>query len=154
MTFFEGDPINPLTRKIIGAAITVHRALGPGLLESAYEACLTAELRIIGLEVERQVVVPVTYRDIELECGYRMDMLVEREVVVEAKVVAKLIPIHVSQVLTYLRLAELRVGLLFNFNVDALVAGGMKRVLNGASARDAGSGPRLTPLPPPPRSPP
>ena len=130
------------------------REPGPGLLESAYEACLAAEFRFMGLEVERQVVVPVTYRDIELECGYRMDMLVEREVVVEAKLVAKLIPIHVSQVLTYLRLADLRVGLLFNFNVDALVAGGMKRVLNSQPVRGTGTAASLSPPPPPLRSPP
>lgn len=120
----------PRTGHIIGGAIEVHRALGPGMLESAYEACLEAELRHRGLRVRRQVPCRLRYRDVDLDCGYRMDMLVEGEVVVELKVVERLAPVHVSQVLSYLRLSRLRTGLLLNFNVDALAAGGIKRILN------------------------
>jgi GxxExxY protein len=118
-----------LTGQIIGGAIDVHRYLGPGLLEHTYEVCLAAALRQRGLHVERQVPVRVRYLDVDLECGYRIDILVNREVVVEVKVVEKLAPVHTSQVLSYLRLADLQVGLLFNFNVEALAAGGWKRVL-------------------------
>ena len=125
----QDDGVGGLTGKIIGAAITVHRELGPGLLESAYEACLVEELRVAGLAVERQVPVPLTYRNIELECGYRIDVLVEGRVLVELKVVSALNKVHVAQVLTYLRLRNLSVGLLFNFNVEALATGGIKRVL-------------------------
>ncbi len=118
-----------ITGNIIGAAIDVHRYLGPGMLERTYEVCLDAGLRQRGLHVERQVPVGVRYLDVDLDCAYRIDMLVEREVVVELKVVQALAPVHVSQVLSYLRLADLQVGLLFNFNVDALVAGGWRRIL-------------------------
>lgn len=118
-----------ITRHIIGGAIDVHRYLGPGMLEHAYEVCLEAALRKRGLQVERQVAVPVRYLDVDLDCAYRIDMLVESEVVVEVKAVPQLMPVHVSQVLSYLRFAELRVGLLFNFNVDVLAVGGWKRVL-------------------------
>lgn len=128
-TRLRGFGTDWITRGIIGGAIEVHRYLGPGLLEHTYEVCLEAELRRRGLRVERQVPVRLRYLDIDLDCGYRIDMLVEREVVVELKVVEKLAPVHVSQVLSYLRLADLHVGLLFNFNVDALAAGGWKRVL-------------------------
>jgi GxxExxY protein len=99
------------------------------LLEHTYEVCLEAALLQRGLRVERQVAVPVRYLDVDLDCGYRIDMLVERIVIVEIKVVEKLAPVHTSQVLSYLRFANLHVGLLFNFNVDTLVAGGWKRVL-------------------------
>jgi GxxExxY protein len=118
-----------ITDRIIGGAIDVHRYLGPGMLEHTYEVCLEAALRQRGLHVQRQVPVRVRYLDIDLDRGYRIDMLVQREVIVELKVVAKLAPVHVSQVLSYLRLANLNVGLLFNFNVEALAAGGWKRVL-------------------------
>jgi GxxExxY protein len=118
-----------ITGQVIGAAIDVHRFLGPGLLEHTYEVCLDAALRQRGLRVERQVAVPLRYLDVDLDCGYRIDMLVERIVIVEIKVVEKLAPVHTSQVLSYLRFADLNVGLLFNFNVDTLVAGGWKRVL-------------------------
>jgi GxxExxY protein len=117
------------TGQVIGAAIDVHRYLGPGMLEHTYELCLDAALRLRGLKVERQVPVRVRYLDVDLDCGYRIDMLVERQVVVELKVVQALAPVHTSQVLSYLRFAELHVGLLFNFNVDALAAGGWKRIL-------------------------
>lgn len=118
-----------LTGSIIGGAIDVHRYLGPGMLEHTYEVCLDAALRQRGLRVERQVPVPVRFLDVRLDCGYRLDLLVEKKVVVELKAVRQLAPVHVSQVLSYLRLADLQVGLLFNFNVDALVAGGWKRIL-------------------------
>jgi GxxExxY protein len=123
------DGTGGLTSLIIGAGIEVHRHLGPGLLEKTYEVCFAAELRHRGVVVECQVPLPVVYRDVRLDCGYRIDMLVEKTVVVELKVVEKLTPVHVSQVLTYLRLADLGVGLLFNFNVKALAAGGFKRIL-------------------------
>ncbi len=123
------DGTGGVTRNIIGAAMTIHRAFGPGLLEKTYEVCLDAELRHLGLRVRRQVPVPLAYRDVRLDCGYRIDMLVEERVVVELKVVEALAPVHVSQVLTYLRLSNLKVGLLFNFNVTALAAGGIKRIL-------------------------
>lgn len=131
----RSDEINGITGRIIGGAISVHRHLGPGLLESTYEACLDAELRYLGLRVERQVPVRVVYRDVALEVAYRIDMLVERLVVVELKVVSKLCPVHVSQLLTYLRLRGLEAGLLLNFNVDALVNGGIKRVVTGGAVR-------------------
>jgi GxxExxY protein len=118
-----------ITGQIIGAAIDVHRYLGPGMLEHTYEVCLEAALIQRGLEVQRQVPVRVRYLDVDLNCGYRIDLLVQRLVVVEIKVVRTLAPVHVSQVLSYLRFADLHVGLLFNFNVDTLSAGGWKRVL-------------------------
>lgn len=121
--------IDPITEAIIGGAIAVHRQLGPGLLERTYELCLEAELRDRGLKVQRQVAVPVRYRGAEVDCGYRVDMLVDDQVMVELKAVQELGAIHVSQLLTYLKFASLQVGLLFNFNVEALVAGGWKRVL-------------------------
>lgn len=99
------------------------------MLENAYEACLEANLQRRGLVVERQVPMRLRYLDVDLDCGYRIDMLIEKKVVVELKVVEKLAPVHVSQVLSYLRMSELQVGLLFNFNVDVLVAGGWKRIL-------------------------
>jgi GxxExxY protein len=123
------DGSGGLTGRIIGAAIDVHRHWGPGLLEKAYEVCLDAELRYRGMRVELQVPLPLEYRDVRLDCGYRLDMLVEDQVVVELKVAQKLAPVHVAQVLTYLSLADLHVGLLLNFNVEALAAGGIRRVL-------------------------
>lgn len=118
-----------ITSKIIRSAINVHRHLGPGMREHTYEVCLHADLRRQRLHVERQVRVPIRYLDLELEYGFRIDMVVEHRVVVEVKAVATLAPVHVSQVLSYLKFADLEVGLLFNFNVDALVAGGWKRIL-------------------------
>lgn len=123
------DGTGGVTGRIIGAAIEIHRIFGPGLLEKTYELCLDAELRHRGLRVRRQVPMPVIHRNVRLHSGYRLDMLVEETVVVELKVVRKLAPVHVSQVLTYLRLADLQVGLLFNFNVQALAAGGFRRIL-------------------------
>jgi GxxExxY protein len=119
-----------LTETIIGCAIKVHRALGPGLLGSAYEACLTHELVGQGLAVKGQVPVPVVYEEVKLECGYRIDTLVEDSVVIEVKSVDELAPVHMAQLLTYLKLAKKRVGLLINFNVETL-KDGIRRVVRG-----------------------
>jgi GxxExxY protein len=120
---------NDLTDKIIGAAIEVHRHRGPGLLESAYEACLCYELAAGGLQFRRQEQLPVAYKGLRLDCGYRMDLLVEDTVVVELKSIDELLPIHSAQVLTYLKASEKRVGLLINFNVPVLKKG-LKRIVN------------------------
>ncbi len=125
----EKDRINSITGHIIGAAIEVHRTLGPGLLESAYQACLSFELRKLGLRVEEQKPVPVVYKDVKLDCGYRLDLLVEDAVIVEVKAVDQLVPIHDAQLLSYLRLTGKRVGLLMNFHVLQL-KDGLKRVVN------------------------
>ena len=108
--------LNELTKKIIGCAIEVHKHLGPGLLESAYEECLSYELNINGLFNERQVPVPVIYKEVKLDAGYRIDILVKKEVVVELKSVECLSPIHVAQILTQLKFSKKRIGLLMNFN--------------------------------------
>lgn len=120
---------NLLTGLIIGCAIEVHRELGPGLLESAYEQCLCHELSLQGAAFERQVSLPVVYKDIKLDCGYLMDLVVEGEIVVELKTVEKILPIHEAQLLTYLKLYHRPVGLLVNFNVPVL-RGGIKRIVN------------------------
>jgi GxxExxY protein len=112
-----------LTHKIIGAAIEVHRQLGPGLLESAYEECLAREVSIRGILFERQKPIPVVYKGIKLECGYRIDLLVERRIVVELKSIAEIAPIHEAVVLTYLKLSGNTVGLLINFHVTVLKDG-------------------------------
>jgi GxxExxY protein len=119
--------IDALTRQIIGFAIDVHRHLGPGLLESAYEVCLCHDLAQAGLRFARQVVLPVQYRGIQLECGYRMDLVVADSVIVEIKAVQKLLPIHEAQLLTYLQLSGLTAGLLLNFNTSVL-KDGLRRV--------------------------
>lgn len=116
------------TRVIIGCAIEVHRHLGPGLLESAYRECLTHELRSRDLMVEREVPLPVAYKQIRLEAGYRMDLVVERSVVVELKAVDTLLPVHQAQLLTYLRFSGKLIGLLINFNVPSLRLG-IKRLV-------------------------
>jgi len=121
---------NRITEAVIGAAMDVHRELGPGLLESADEACLAYELAQRGFTVERQKEMPVTYRGIAIDCGYRMDLLVEGKVVVELKAIEALLPVHEAQLLSYLRLSGCRVGLLINFNVKMLKAG-IRRVVNG-----------------------
>lgn len=118
-----------ITGKVIGAAIKVHRALGPGLLESAYEACLAYELVTAGLRVERQVQLPVVYDGVKLDCGYRLDLLIEQRVILEIKAVEKVLPIHEAQLLTYLRLASLPVGLILNFNVLRMTDGITRRAL-------------------------
>ncbi|HJZ10621.1 MAG TPA: GxxExxY protein [Acidobacteriota bacterium] len=119
---------NPLSKCIIGAAIEVHRQLGPGLLESAYEECLAYELAYRGLSFERQMKLPVVYKHIHLDCGFRLDFLVQRLVNVELKTVDSLLPIHTAQVLTYLRLTQCKLGLLINFNVPKLYYG-IKRIV-------------------------
>ena len=121
--------LNRITATIISAAIEVHKALGPGLLESAYETCLAYELAERGLNVRRQVEQPVTYRGIHLDCGYRIDLLVDG-VVVELKAVNSLNPVHKAQVLSYLKLSGCQVGLLINFNVK-LLKDGVQRIVNG-----------------------
>ena len=122
--------INDLTSQIIAAAIEVHRELGPGLLESAYEECLCYELSLRGLEFQRQVPLPVRYKQVLLDCGYRIDLLVAKLVVVELKSVAALEPIHDAQLLTYLKLGGWQVGLLLNFNVPVL-KDGIRRLVRG-----------------------
>lgn len=117
-----------LTEAIISAAIEVHRALGPGLLESAYEECLCHELHLRNISFRRQVALPVTYKGIKLDCGYRLDIVVEDAVILELKSVDKLIAIHEAQLLTYLKLSGKRVGLLINFNVPVLKEGIIRRV--------------------------
>ncbi len=121
--------VNQVTETIIGAAIEVHRALGPGLLESAYEECLCRELTLRQMPFERQHPLPVDYKGLRLDCGYRLDLLVADMVVVEIKAIEKLLPIHEAQLLTYLRLGGWKVGLLINFNVPVLKQGIRRRVL-------------------------
>jgi GxxExxY protein len=115
--------INEITRKIVGCAIEVHKNLGPGLLESAYEECLAYELNKAGLSIKRQVPTPVVYKDIKLECGYRIDILVEDSVILELKVVDEFNPVHEAQVLTYLKFSKRQIGLMINFNVTILKSG-------------------------------
>ena len=119
-----------ITGQIIGAAIAVHRALGPGLLESTYEACLAYELMQRGLRVEKQKELPVVYSGVHLDCGYRIDLLVESVVIVELKAVDTLAPIHEAQLLSYLKLSGCKIGLLINFNVEILKDGIRRRVLD------------------------
>lgn len=121
--------LNEITEAIIGAAIKVHSALGPGLLESTYEVCLVHELRKRGLTVEKQVPVAVVYDSIILDAGYRIDMLVEDQVIVELKSVERIHPIHEAQVISYLKLSSKKIGLLINFNVR-LLRDGIKRLAN------------------------
>ncbi len=118
-----------LTDRIIGAAIEVHRTLGPGLLESAYEECLCYELSQLGLGFQRQVELPVHYKGVNLDCGFRMDLVVETTVVIELKTVSELLPVHSAQLLTYLKLSAKPIGLLINFNVPVLKKG-LKRIVN------------------------
>ena len=125
------ERLNVLTRQIITAALAVHRELGPGLLESAYEACLAFELLERGLPFERQKPLPLTYRGRTLDCGYRLDFLVDGMVVLEVKSVTAFDPVHLAQVLSYLRLSGCKVGLLINFNVKWLVKDGVKRLVHG-----------------------
>jgi len=123
--------LNGITEAVIGGAIAVHKALGPGLLESTYAACLEHELRMCGLKVEREKPLGVSYRGVRLDCGYRVDLLVEGQAIVELKAVKAFEPFHEAQLLTYLKLAGLKVGLLLNFNVPLLKDGiGIKRVVN------------------------
>ncbi len=116
-----------LTEKVIGAAIEVHRALGPGLLESAYEECLCRELDLPGLAFQRQVPLPVEYKGVKLDCGYRLDLIVQEAAVLELKCVEHILPVHEAQLLTYLKLTGKHVGMIINFNVATLVRGGIVR---------------------------
>lgn len=120
---------NQLSYQIVGAAIEVHRLLGPGLLESTYEECLCYELSLNKIPFERQVPMHVTYKDIQLDCGYRIDILVDKKVILELKSVAEIHPIHRAQLLTYLKLSGLKLGMLLNFNVQ-LMKDGIDRFVN------------------------
>ena len=123
------SPEDVLSREIIGAAIDVHRALGPGLLESAYEECLCRELAIRKVKFERQVALPVSYKGVKLDCGYRLDVVVDDLVILELKTVETFLPIHEAQLITYLKLAGKKLGMLMNFNVE-LMKDGIKRKVN------------------------
>ena len=118
-----------LTEKIIGAAIEVHRVLGPGLLESVYEKALCHELNLRGLSFKHQIAIPLHYKGVDLECGFRIDLLVENIVVLELKSVASILPVHEAQLLTYMKLLKKPVGFIFNFNVPVLKQGMIRRVL-------------------------
>ncbi|HEY5061229.1 MAG TPA: GxxExxY protein [Gemmatimonadaceae bacterium] len=123
------NELNERSGAVVDAAMKVHSALGPGLLESAYQACLTHELQLRGLQVMTQIALPVTYRGIRLEVGYRIDMLVDNAVVVEVKAIAKVLPVHHAQLLSYLRLSGHRLGLLINFH-EIHLKHGIKRMVN------------------------
>ena len=122
--------MDPLTERIIGAAIDVHRELGPGLLESAYKACLYFELTSRGMQVEQEVSLPVMYKQRRVECGYRMDLVVDRTVILELKSVSKLDRIHIAQMITYLKISGYHTGLIINFNVNVL-KDGIERIVAG-----------------------
>ncbi len=125
----RGDERDPLTNTVIGLAIEVHRGLGPGLLESAYEECLCYELTSHGVPFRRQVPLPVVYKSVKLDCGYRMDIVVDEKLIVELKTVEKLLLLHDAQLLTYLKLGGIRTGLLLNFNTPVLKNGIRRLVL-------------------------
>ena len=127
------EALNALTELIIGAALDVHRELGPGLLEQSYEACLAFELLSRGLGIARQKPLPLVYKNQRLDCGFRIDLLVEEAVVVEIKAIERFERVHVAQMMSYLKFTDCRVGLLMNFNV-ALFKDGLKRVVNGFPA--------------------
>lgn len=120
--------VNEVTGLILKAAYKVHSALGPGLLESSYQACLAYEIRKVGIEVKTEITLPLIYEDIKLDCGYRIDMLVENKVIIELKVVEALNDVHLAQILTYLKFSSKHVGLLINFNVKSLKHG-IRRVV-------------------------
>jgi GxxExxY protein len=121
---------NEITGKIINAGIEVHKALGPGLLESAYKECLYYQLTKNGLFVEKEKVLPLVYEEVKLDCGYRLDLLIENKIVVEIKSIDAINEIHLAQVLTYLKIGNYKLGLLMNFNV-VLLKNGIKRIING-----------------------
>lgn len=125
----QKDRLSKITETIIGCAINVHKELGPGLLESAYEACLLYDLSQTKMKIENQKPLPIIYKKVKLDCSYRLDLLIEDEVVVEIKSVEKLLPIHKAQLLSYLKISGLKVGLLINFNVE-LLKDGIIRVVN------------------------
>jgi GxxExxY protein len=122
--------VNPeLTRRILGSAIDVHRVLGPGLLESTYRTCLTHRLSLDGMKVEQEVAIPIRYLDLVIDHAFRADLVVEKAAIIEVKAVERLLPIHEAQLLTYMKLARLPLGLLMNFNVARLVSG-IRRLVN------------------------
>ena len=125
----EKEKRDPLTGTILAAAIEVHRALGPGLLESAYVNCLIYELKLRGLKIEHEKPLPVFYKDVMLDCGYRLDLVVEGQVIVEVKSVKTIAPIHEAQLLSYLKMSDCKRGLLLNFNVLMLKDGGIRRMI-------------------------
>ena len=120
---------DPLSNRVIGCAIEVHRHLGPGLLESAYQECLAYELSHAGVSFQKEWPLPVRYKDVLIDCGYRVDILVEQSLILELKSVDKLLPIHEAQILTYMKLASVKTGLLINFNVQRLTDGLKRMVL-------------------------
>ena len=126
----DQDALNHIAQKAVDSAVAVHRTLGPGLLESAYEACLTYELRSRGIHTETQVTLPVIYRDQRLDVRYRIDILVEQSLIIEVKAVDSILPVHWAQLLSYLRLSNKGLGLLINFNVP-LIKNGIVRMVNG-----------------------
>lgn len=135
--------VNDITGQIVDAAVRVHSVIGPGALESAYTLCMTHELTLHGLEVQRQQTLPIVYRGTRLDAGYRLDLIVERTVVVEVKAAARLLPVHEAQLLSYLRLGGYPIGLLINFH-EQRVADGIKRMVNswrGPRPRDTDAGP-------------
>jgi GxxExxY protein len=121
---------NEISHIIMGAALDVHKALGPGLLESAYKECMAYKLRVSGLFIEKEKPMPLIFEEVKLDCGYRMDILVEQKVVIEIKSVDAINDVHLAQILTYLKLGDYKLGLLINFNV-VLIKLGVKRVING-----------------------
>jgi len=123
------DSLSDITEIIIGSAIRVHRELGPGLLESAYEACLMFEMSEAGLQVERQKPLPVIYKGVNLDCGYRLDLVIENKIILELKTVEKILPLHEAQLLSYLKLSGQTLGYLINFHVDFL-KNGIRRIVN------------------------
>ena len=120
---------NELSQLVIGSAIKVHKALGPGLLESAYQACLHYELVKEGLEVQKEKALPLVYNEVTLDCGYRIDLMVENKLIIEIKAVSTLTDVHMAQILTYLKLTGCKLGLLMNFN-EKLIKNGIRRVVN------------------------
>jgi GxxExxY protein len=125
----ETQSFSEITERVIGACIEIHRQIGPGLLESAYEECLCYELAQLGIHFERQKTLPVKYKSVRLDCGYRLDLVVENRIIIELKAVENILPIHEAQLLTYLKLSGFTLGLLINFNVPVL-KNGIKRVAN------------------------
>ena len=121
---------NDIAYQVIGAALEVHKSLGPGLLESAYQECLAFKLKELGFSIEKEKPMPLVFEEVKLECGYRIDLLVNSKVVIEVKSVEALNDVHMAQILTYLKLGDYKLGLLINFNV-ALLKNGIKRVING-----------------------
>lgn len=126
---FSRDKLNEISGKIIDCSIRVHAELGPGMLEGAYQTCLMHELIEAGFDVQSQLKLPIVYRGIELDAGYRIDLLVQGSVIIELKAIDRLLPVHEAQLLSYLRMSDLRLGLLINFNVKRLVDG-VRRVVN------------------------